>query len=57
MVLLFYIVWCLQLLFCFEGKGLKYGLHNRAEKCNHRMSQGKKTAPHKQYFYRVSNAL
>ena len=23
-----------------RGGGLEYGLHNRAERCNHRMSQG-----------------
>ena len=42
--------------FCFEG-GLEYGLHDRAERCNHHMFQGKICFTQTLYFYKVSIAL
>ena len=49
-------VMCAVAFFVLKG-GLEYGLHDRAERHNRRMSPDKNLFHTNLYFYRVSNAL
>ena len=40
-----------------RGGGLEYGLHNRAERCNHRMSQGKNLFHTNSVFLQSQNCI